>query len=236
MAAAIIAGVALVYLSGAWLGERLAGLKPAEAVSTVRAMVSDVPDFVEVPTLTPSLTPSITPSPTNTPTITPSPTPTLTPTPTHTPTHTPSPTPTETPSPTATRVRPSATPTRPTATPTPLPTVAPPVSVEPQDRAPYDGARAIIRLAWQSRHTLERDECYQVQVRWTEKGAPAATEVCVQETQWFVDRALYLRADQETDRLYSWRVRIVRKETGDGGAAVYVPLGPFGEERSFYWR
>ena len=230
----VVLGVGAV--SGSWLYQRLSDFHPEEAVGTVQAMVSDVPEFVEVPTLTPSLTPSITPTPTPTPTATPTPTQTPTPTPTHTPTHTPTPTYTPTPSPTATRVRPSATPTRPTATPTPLPTVAPPRLVEPEDEAPYDGARSIIKLGWQSSHTLESDECYLVRVRWTEGGAPAGTEVCVQALQWFVAGELYLRADQETERVYFWGVRVVRQETDEEGEVTYTPLSPLSEERSFYWR
>jgi hypothetical protein len=106
----------------------------------------------------------------------------------------------------------------------------------PEDEAPYDGKGAIIKLSWQSRHTLDSDECYQVRLRWTEGGAPAATEVCVQQTQWFVDSSLYLRADQETARLYQWSVRVVQETTGDDGGASYVPLSPMSEERSFFWR
>ena len=241
----LIASIAVVFLGsayfgGSWLVERLASFRPAAAVGTVQALVSDVPGFVEVPTLTPSLTPSTTPTPTPTPTTTPTPTqtplPTLTYTPTPTPTNTPTATPTDTPLPTPTRVRPSATPTPPPPTPTPLPTVVPPVLLLPEDGAPYDGEKAIIKLSWQSRHTLESDECYLVSVRWTEGGAPAATAVCVQQTQWFADASLYLRADQETDRVYYWSVRVVQGQLDDDGQATYTPLSPASEERSFFWR
>jgi hypothetical protein len=124
----------------------------------------------------------------------------------------------------------------PTATPTPQPTVAPPTIVEPEDEAPYDGARAIIKLAWTSSHTLASDECYLVTLRWTEGGAPAATEICVQGTSWFVDESLHLRADQETQRVYYWSVRLAQKRTNEEGIEEFVPLSPSSEERSFYWK
>jgi hypothetical protein len=75
-----------------------------------------------------------------------------------------------------------------------------------------------------------------VSVRYTHSGAEVNLPVCVQATQWWVDKALYLQADQETDRVYFWDVRTVRKETDAEGNETYVPLGPPSEEWSFYWR
>lgn len=210
--------------------------QPAVAVSTAQAVAEEVPVLVKVPTLTPSLTPSSTPTPsiTPSPTLTPSltPTPTSTPTPTLTPTETPTPTPTST----ATKARPSATPTIPTDTPTPLPTLAPPEPEEPEDGAPYSGSDTFIRLGWRSGHTLKPDEYFEVRVRYTNSGSPVVLPVQVQETFWWVDKALYLQADQETERIYRWSVRLVRKVTTDGGEEEYEAISPASEEWSFYWK
>jgi hypothetical protein len=108
--------------------------------------------------------------------------------------------------------------------------------LRPEDGALFGGENAKIELAWSSGHTLRVDECFLINVRWTELGAPASTQVCVQTTSWFVDEVLHLRADQETDRVYGWSVRLAREETGEGGADQYSPFSPPSEERSFYWR
>jgi hypothetical protein len=108
--------------------------------------------------------------------------------------------------------------------------------VQPEDAAPFEGENAIIKLTWSGDHTLKTDECYRVTLRWTEAGAPASTDVCVQETSWFVPEALYLRADQETERAYYWRVQVVQQQTDGDGNATYVPLSQFSEERSFHWK
>jgi hypothetical protein len=47
---------------------------------------------------------------------------------------------------------------------------------------------------------------------------------------------LYGEADQETNRVYYWSVRVVRMGTDDEGREIYVPLSPPSEERRFYWR
>jgi hypothetical protein len=159
------------------------------------------------------------------------PSPTLTPRPTDTPTATP----TNTPSPTPTRTRRpvTATPRPPTAT--PLPTVVAPAPLAPEDESSY-GAGAIIRVAWQSFHSLATDECYLLTVSYVRGGASVDLPVCVQETQWWVDDALYLQADQETERAYHWSVRVVRREVDEDGSVSYLPLGPPSEEWTFYWR
>lgn len=229
----------LVLLVGVIVVPRLVrGLtkfQPAAAVSTVQAMAGEMPILVEVPTLTPSLTPSLTPTPTETPTATPTPSLTPTPAPTRTPTETPTAAPTETPSPTSTRVQPSPTPTVPTATPTSAPALPPPVQIKPEDGARFRGENTFVELAWQSSYTLRPNECFLVSIRWTEQGAPNGTEVCVQEDSWPVNKLLWLKADQATDRRYFWGVRPVRKETGADGKEVFAPLGPPSEERSFHW-
>ena len=236
--AALVIVVALALVVGPWLVQSLEQFRPSLAISTVQAMASEMPVLVEVPTLTPSLTPSVTPTPTNTPTLTPVPSATPSPTRTPTPTATPTATPTETVTPTPTRTRIPATPTRPTDTPTPLPTVSPvppPTPLEPEDGAPF-GEGADFRLSWRSTHTLKPDECYLVTIRYTHDGAEVGLPVCVQQTFWWVDDALYLQADQETGRVYYWSVRVVRKETDADGKEAFTPLGPPSEERSFYWR
>jgi hypothetical protein len=72
-------------------------------------------------------------------------------------------------------------------------------------------------------------------VRYTSGGTEIILPKHVQETHWYVDSALYLQADQETDRVHYWSVRIVRKETDSEGNDVIVPLGPSSEEWTFYW-
>ncbi len=231
--------LALVGGIGFWLWAILPHVQPVAVVDTVQAVASEAPVLVEIPTLTPSLTPSITPSPTNTPTPTPTPTQTPTPTSTPTPTHTPTPTDTPTITPTATRARPTNTPkpkTTPTFTPTPQPTLEPPTLDKPEDGAVFNGAEANIELGWSSTHTLAPDECFLIGLRWTENGSPAGIQVCVQRTSWFVDAGLYLRADQETERVYYWSVSLARKTTDADGNAQYTPLSPASEERSFFWK
>ena len=231
----MLIAVALVFALGPGLIRAVERFRPAQAINTMQALASDIPVLVEVPTLTPSLTPSITPTPSSTPTSTP--TPSLTPTPTLTPspTATPTPTFTATPTPTPTRTRRAATPTRPPDTPTPMPTVAPPVPVEPADGSPFTET-AIFKLAWQSSHTLKPDQCYLVTVRYTMGGVEVNLPVCVQETYWWVDRTLYLLADQETGRVYNWSVRVAQKERDADGKETYVPLSPASEEWAFYWK
>lgn len=239
----LFAGAVLILILAVflvpWLRWTWQSFRPAIAAATVQSLSVDVPVLVEVPTLTPTLTPSITPTSTRTPTptLTPSltPEPTLTPTPTDTPT--PTYTPTPTPTSTATRQPPTSTP-RPTdtSTPTPLPTVMPPSAVEPEDGAVFTGEDAVIKLAWRSGHTLARDECFLVELRWTEGGAPAQSQVCVQQTYWHMDKLLHLRADQETERIYYWTVRLARGEPGAEGETEFVLLSPPSEERSFYWK
>ncbi len=238
-AVAIVALLALAGGIGYGLWLTWPRVQPVAVVDTVQAVASEAPVLVEIPTLTPSLTPSITPSPTLTPT--PTPTPTQTPTPTSTPTPTPTPTPSNTPTvtPTATRARPTNTPrpkTTPTFTPTPRPTLAPPTLDRPEDGAVFHGAEAKIELGWESAYTLAPDECFLITVRWTENGSPAGTRVCVQRLSWFVDAGLYLRADQETERIYYWSVSLARKTTDAEGNEQYTPLGPPSEERTFFWK
>lgn len=235
IASGLVGVIALVMLLGPRLLQGLEGFRPARAISTVQAMVSDVPVLVEVPTLTPSLTPSITPSPTSTPTSTPTPSVTPSPTLTPTPTATPTATLTETPLPTPTRTRRPATPTRPPPTPTPSPTVLAPVLLEPEDRAPFQESD-ILRLAWQSNHTLKADECFLLTVRYVQDGSEVRLAMCLKEPEWWVDDGLYLQADQETDRAYHWSVLVARKEIDEDGSESYVPLSPASQERTFYWR
>jgi len=107
--------------------------------------------------------------------------------------------------------------------------------LRPEDGAPFSGEGAKIELEWTSSHTLKSDEYYQVTLRWTELGAPQSTQVSMQGTSWFVDQSLWLRADQETDRVYYWSVRLARQGTDEGGQEVYAPFSSPSEERSFHW-
>jgi hypothetical protein len=161
-----------------------------------------------------------------TPTPTPSPTPTSTPTPTFTPT----------PEPTVTRVQPSATPT---PSPSPAPTAPPPELIKPEDLATFSGPDTPIELAWTSSHTLDADECYLVTLSWSQGGSRALTQTCTQGTSWQVHEVkptLHGLADQSTDRLYTWSVRLARFENDADGNQITVPIGAPSEERSFYWR
>jgi RNA polymerase subunit RPABC4/transcription elongation factor Spt4 len=234
---AVVVLVVLIAVGVPWLGRTWQSLRPVPAVATARSLALDMPVLVEVPTLTPTLTPSITPTPSHTPTLTPTPTQTPEPTLTPTSTDTATPTSTATPTPTATRQRPSATPQpMDTPTPTPLPTVAPPSAIGPEDGVSFSGTNAVVRLAWQSPYSLARDECFLVDLRWTEGGAPAHNEACVEQAYWYVDDLLYLRADQETDRIYYWTVRLALRQTDSEGSTTFVPFSPPSEERSFHWR
>lgn len=112
----------------------------------------------------------------------------------------------------------------------------PPTLVEPEDGTSFRGEKAFIKLVWTSSYVLKPDECYLVMLHWTEKGVPASTQVCIQGTFWFVDESLYLRADQTTDRLYYWSVRLVQKGTDAEGNESFVPLSPSSEEWIFHWR
>jgi hypothetical protein len=231
--------LALAVVLVPWLRHTWQNFRPAVAAATMQSLAVDMPVLVEVPTLTSTLTPSVTPTSTRTPT--PTVTPSLTPMPTLTPTstHTPTPTSTPTPSPTTTPTRPQPTATRratDTPTPTPAPTTAPPGATEPEDGALFSGEGAVIKLAWRSGYTLARDECFLVTLRWTEGGAPAENQVCVQETYWYVDELLHLRADQETERIYYWSVRLARRTTDGDGVVQFVPFSPPSAERSFYWK
>ena len=115
-----------------------------------------------------------------------------------------------------------------------MPTVAPPALVEPEDGSTYS-PDATFRLAWTAGHTLQPDEYFQVAIRWTQQGTAASTQAYIQEAQWYVDKALYGLADQDTRRAYYWSVRLVRKGVGADGKETYTPFSPSSEERVFYW-
>ncbi len=241
---ALVVAAALIIFVGPPVWHGVQSLQPAGAVSTVQAVVSEVPVLVQVPTLTPSLTPSITPTPSNTPTLTP--TPTQTPVPSLTPTQTPTPTPTDTPTstPTPTRAWPTWTPKpseteTPTPTPAPTPTVpaaAAPTLMEPVEGSPFNGPLASFRLAWLSSHTLKPDEYYEVRVRYLQDGAEVFIPYRVQQTHWWVDKSLYLKADQETGRTYRWSVQVVMRRIAEDGSVTFVPISPVSAEWSFTWQ
>lgn len=238
----VLAGLILGLLGGPSLFRTLTRFEPELAVSTVQAVAEDLPVLMHVPTLTPSLTPSITPTPTNTPTSTPTPTvtptPTLTPTPTHTRTATPTPTITPTPTrawPTWTPA-PPATPTSILPTATPEPVLSAPELLMPEAGTVYAGEGASIELTWRSSHTLSSDEYFEVVIRYVSGGATISAPVYVQRPAWFVSKMLHGKADQESNRMYTWSVRLVRKRTADDGTEEYVPISGFSEERTFHWK
>lgn len=151
------------------------------------------------------------------------------------PTSTPTATLTATPTATAARARATARPTTPAPTATPSPSLSAPILLRPEAGTTYNGASAIIELAWSSSHTLEPEEYFEVTVRYTESGAEVNLPIYVQTTSWFVSRTLLGKADQETRRIYIWGVRVVRQEAASSGEPVYLPMSPASEERSFYW-
>jgi hypothetical protein len=117
-----------------------------------------------------------------------------------------------------------------------MPTVAPPTPLEPENKSSH-GADDTFRLFWGSDYTLKPDECYLVMVRWTQQGNAAATQICVQETQWYVQKeGLYGLADQETGQAYYWSVRLARKGVDAGGKETFTPFSPPSEEWVFYWQ
>lgn len=239
---AVLVAVAIIVVVAPPLWRGFKSFQPAAVVNTVQAVVSEVPVLVQVPTLTPSLTPSITPTPSRTPTQTP--TPSQTPAPSLTPTQTSTPTPTHTPTPTPTPTRawPTWTPKpRETATSTPAPTptvpaAAAPKLLEPADGSPFNGEQASFRLSWLSSHTLEPDEYYEVRVRYLQDGAEVFIPYRVQQTHWWVDKSLYLKADQETGRTYHWSVLLVLRKVAEDGSVTFVPMSPVSDEWSFTWQ
>jgi hypothetical protein len=235
----VIAGLVLGLAFGPALYRALTGFQPEGAVSTVQAVAKELPVFVHVPTLTPSLTPSVTPTASNTPS--PTPTPTITPSPTLTPTPTQTPTATSTaaPSSTPTRAWPTWTPVAPTAVPpttTTEPVLEAPVLLMPEAGAVYNGSNTNIECIWQSSHTLTANEYFEIAIRYVSQGNPVMVPVYVQRASWFVSEMLYGQADLESQREYSWSVRLVRKSTEADGTDEYVAISAWSEERVFYWK
>ncbi len=106
----------------------------------------------------------------------------------------------------------------------------------PRNRDVYDGENASIELTWQSDHRLTSDEYFEVAVRYVSGGSPVSVPVYVQRPSWFVSPMLYGQADQESQRKYSWSVRLVRKRLGAGGSDEYAPISGWSEEWVFYWK
>lgn len=90
-------------------------------------------------------------------------------------------------------------------------------------------------MGWTSTYTLKPGDFFEVSVRYTHLGVEETLPYYRQETFWYV-QGIYLKADQETGRLYHWSVRVVREGTGTGGKAVYVPLSPASQEWAFSWK
>jgi hypothetical protein len=106
----------------------------------------------------------------------------------------------------------------------------------PENGASYNGPDTNIELTWRSSHTLAASEYFEVAVRYVSSGSRVSVPVYVQRTSWFVSKLLHGKADQESDRRYTWSVRLVRKRTGAEGNDEYVPLSGWSEERTFYWK
>ena len=107
--------------------------------------------------------------------------------------------------------------------------------IEPENGSPHSQGDTF-RLGWQSSYTLKPDECYLITVRYTHQGNAGATQICVQETSWYVDKGLYGLADQETGRIYYWNVRLARKSVDADGKETYTPFSLPSEEWIFYWQ
>lgn len=239
---AILAGLAVLgVVLGLWAGPLLRqawdNVRPPAVLRSALEVATEVPGLlIRIPTLTPSLTPTNTPIPTRTLTPTPVPTLTATPTATPTPTFTATPAATATPSPSPTRTRASATRPPPTRTSTPAPSLGAPVPQLPEDRTTFEGAGTSFQLAWTTNYSLGPDQWFEIVVRYTRLGVEVRLPVYVQTWEWFMDKSLYLQADQETGRAYYWQVRAVQKVTDSAGQVRYVPLSPASDEREFFWK
>jgi len=238
----VLAGLILGLVMGPSLYRSLTSFEPELAVSTVQAVAADMPVLVHVPASPPAQTGALRPPPPTTPTSPPTPTippsPTLTPTPTHTPTATPTPTITPTPTrawPTWTPVTPG-TPTSVPSTATPEPVLAAPELLIPESGVVYEGEGTSIELTWRSSHTLASDEYFEVMIRYVSGGATVSSPVYVQRPSWFVSKLLHGKADQESERLYTWSVRLVRKHTADDGTDEFTSISGWSEERAFHWK
>jgi hypothetical protein len=230
-------GVLLGLRAGPRLHRVWDRLRPQAVVHTAQEVAIEVPGLlIRIPSLTPSLTPTNTPVPTRTPTPTPAPTLTPTPTPTLIPTNTATPVATATPSPAPTRTRASTTRPPPTRTSTPPPSLGAPAPRLPEDRTTFNGANANFKLTWTTGYSLAPDQWFEITLRYSHLGIEVLLPVYVQAWEWFVDKGLYLQADQETGRAYHWRVRAVQKVTDSAGQNTYVPLSPAGDERVFFWK
>lgn len=230
---------ALGIVLGLWAGPRLRrawqGMRPQMVVHTAREAATGMPGrLVWIPTLTPSPTATATPIPTRTPTPTPVPTLTPVPTATRTPTNTATAVATPTPSATATRSRPAATRPPATSTPTLLPSLEAPVAEQPEDQTTYTALT--IKMSWTTNYSLGTNQFFEITLRYRHAGTEVLLPTYVQTWQWFVDQALHLQADQETNRAYFWSVRVVQKVTDASGKTTYVPLSLASEERVFYWK
>lgn len=91
-------------------------------------------------------------------------------------------------------------------------------------------------MSWTTNYSLGPNQFFEIALRYTHSGAEVVVPTYVQTWQWFVDPALYLQADQETNRAYYWHVRTVLRSTDAAGKTTYIPLSPTSEERVFFWK
>ena len=106
----------------------------------------------------------------------------------------------------------------------------------PEAGAVFNGSNTNIEFIWQSSHTLTANEYFEIAVRYVSQGNPVVVPVYVQRASWFVSEMLYGQADLESEREYSWSVRLVRKRSGSDGNDEYVPISGWSDERDFYWK
>ena len=117
---------------------------------------------------------------------------------------------------------------------TPLPSLEAPIPEQPEDQTTYTGQT--IKISWTTSYALGTDHFFEILLRYTHEGTEVLLPTRVQNWQWFVDPALHLQADQETNRAYHWRVRVVQKVTTGLGEITYFPLSLASDERVFYWK
>jgi hypothetical protein len=106
--------------------------------------------------------------------------------------------------------------------------------VLPEEGTTYSGET--IKMSWTTEYSLEPDQFFEITLLYTHEGVETPLPIYVQTWQWFVDKDLHLKADQETNRAYRWKVRAVQQGTDAAGTTIYVPLSLESEERVFYWR
>lgn len=119
------------------------------------------------------------------------------------------------------------------ATATPRPTFAPVVLLAPLDGEIVVGNSTPILLQWLSSGILRDDEFYRVEVRQV-SGTHAPASNRTRADSWRVPAELY-PADTDTNRLFKWKVEILRQTgTGSDGLPAFSVVSVT-NERVFEW-